>query len=105
MKDAFCMRPDVQPPQSQNFSVLYLGFFHSLERRAVELKAGAILGHLMTAVDRAFKGYDVPTLDRVWRALQRTMSCVVDCGGGSNFLCRTRPRKALEARAGTAGAP
>ena len=98
-KDAFCMRLDAQLPQSQDLNVLYLGFFHSLERRAVELTAGTILGHLMTAVDRAFKEYDAPTLDRVWRALQRAMSWVVDCGGGSDFPV---PHAAAEG-AGSAG--
>ena len=79
------MRLSIQPTQSLDLNMLDLGFFHSLQHRAVEFKEGASIADFVTAVESAFHRDDAPALERVWRSLLKAVFCMVDYAGGNDY--------------------
>ena len=58
-----------QSAQSSNLNILDLGFFHSLQRHAAEIKESGDLCTIVNSVNFAFKNYDTRMLELVWQAL------------------------------------
>ena len=85
LKDGFRITIQRQPPQSPDLNILDLGLFHSLQRRAVELKEGGSLIDIVDAVNSAFASYDPDTLEQVWRALFSVQESVLEHEGGNDF--------------------
>ena len=74
-----------QPAQSPDFNVLDLGFFHSLQVRADEIKQGKDFQDIVDAVTTAFYDQDPATLERVWQALFHVFDATLYNDGGNDF--------------------
>jgi hypothetical protein len=75
----------VQPAQSPDLNVLDLGFFSSLQRRVDEVDPASIAA-LRTDIEEAYWAYDKETMERVWQALFNVYNCILQEGGGNEYL-------------------
>ena len=84
-KQGYNITVERQPAQSPDFNVLDLGFFHSLQVRASQIKAGGNLQDIVDAVTTAFHNHDPSTLKRVWQALFHVFDATLRHDGGNDF--------------------
>lgn len=75
----------VQPAQSPDLNVLDLGFFSSLQRKVDETDPSC-LAALFDHIDECYWEYDTDTLERVWQALFNVYNCILQEGGGNEYL-------------------
>ena len=73
------------PTSSPEFNVLDLGFFHSLQTKAAELKDGGDLVDIIASVEKAFVAYTSETLERIWQAMFHVFNKTLEELGGNDF--------------------
>ena len=84
-RDGCSITVEQQPAQSPDFNVLDLGFFHSLQVRASQIKAGGSLQNIVDSVTTAYCNHDPNTLEWVWQALFNVFDATLRHDGGNDF--------------------
>lgn len=73
-----------QPPNSPDFNVLDLGFFHSIQALQYQ-ESPSNIDELISVVEKSFADLSAETLDNVFYSLQKAFESSMKVGGGNDY--------------------
>ena len=89
-----------QPPNSPDFNILDLGFFHSIQSLQSKVMAGSI-EELISAVEQSFHNYSSENISDIFLTLQSVFESALAVYGNNDFRIQPRRKYGLTAHAKT----